>query len=85
MIVTRNQKYTRNKFKYWFYYKNKWGTPPTQVTPPEVPPVTPPEEPPVTQPEIPPEEAPVTPTEDRWQILLDKLDLIITMLEARVE
>jgi hypothetical protein len=46
----------------------------------------PPEEPPPPlPPEEPPEETPESPPQDRWQALMDKLDLIIELLEEHVE
>lgn len=53
------------------------------------PPFEPPEGPPAPLPEAPPEgalpETPVQPAVDRWQVLMEKLDLIIAMLEERIE
>jgi hypothetical protein len=51
----------------------------------ETKPPEPPEKPPEEPPEKPPEEAPEQPPQDRWQALMDKLDLIITLLEGRVD
>lgn len=51
-----------------------------EVAPPEEP-----EEPPVEAPPTPPVEEPEGPSPDRWQLLLDKLDMIIAMLEEQVE
>jgi hypothetical protein len=59
-----------------------------ELAPVVVPPVQPPVQPetaPVPVPEQPPVEAPETVPDDvRWQVLLDKLDQIIELLEARV-
>lgn len=46
--------------------------------------VRPPEKSPEKPPERPPEEGPVQPSGDRWQLLMDKLDDIIALLEERV-
>jgi hypothetical protein len=65
------------------------GPPAEPPAVPEEPPPEPPEGPPAPLPEAPPEgappETPVQPAVDRWQILMEKLDLIIAMLEERTE
>jgi len=61
--------------------------PPGTVPEPPVaePPLIVPEQPPVEEPVEPPGEMPPQPPDERWQMILDKLDLIITLLEERIE